>query len=63
MRLSADQQEDCFENLVGDGGNDGALMPSSQAKYLELGLESTSRSTGHMHYNNCGMRKIGQFRS
>ena len=47
MRLSADQQEDRFENLVGDG-DDGALMPSSQAKRLELGLESTSRPTGRV---------------
>ena len=47
MRLSADQQEDRFENLVGDG-DDGALMPSSQAKRLELGLESTSCPTGRV---------------
>jgi hypothetical protein len=30
MRLSADQQEDGFEDLVGDGDN-GAFMASSQA--------------------------------
>ena len=37
MRLSVDQQEDGFENLVGDG-DDGALVSSSQAQGLEFRL-------------------------
>ena len=38
MRLSADQQEDGFEDFVGDGEN-GALVSSSQTQRLELRLE------------------------
>lgn len=38
IRLSADQQEDCFEDLVCDGDN-GSFMASSQTQRLELGLE------------------------
>jgi len=47
VRLSADQQEDCFEDFV-SACDDGALMPSSQAKCLEPGLEGASRPTGRV---------------
>ena len=47
MRLAADQQEDGFEDFVGDGDN-GALVSSSQAQCLELRLEGALGAAGGM---------------